>query len=156
MQLVICLLLAAALVLALAGAAWSDLRSRTIPNELTAGIALAAPLWWWANALPLWPAAAIQIAIAAAVFTFFAIAFAMGAMGGGDVKLIGALALWLPWQPALRMLFLMSLLGGALTLLMLALRRRARSTAPIEVPYGVAIACAGIWALGERYLYHFA
>ena len=36
--------------------------------------------------------------MAAAVFGLFAVAFALGAMGGGDVKLIAALALWLPFQ----------------------------------------------------------
>ena len=56
---------------------------------------LAIP-FWWAIGLPLWPDVAIQVGVAALVFGLFAIAFAMGAMGGGDVKLIGALALWLP------------------------------------------------------------
>jgi prepilin peptidase CpaA len=61
-------------------------------------------------------------------------------MGGGDVKLIGALALWLPLMPLLRMLVLMSLLGGALTLGMLLTQwLRRRNIGAIEVPYGVAI-----------------
>ena len=149
------ILLGLALAAALAAAAWSDLRTRTIPNGLTAGLALAAPLWWWASGLGLWPGVALQLALAFVLFALFAGAFALGVMGGGDVKLIGALALWLPWQPALQMLFLMSLVGGGITLLMLADRRRRRSTAAIEVPYGIAIACAGIWVMSERYLYHF-
>ena len=47
-------------------------------------------------------------------------------MGGGDVKLIGALALWLPWQAVLVLLVIMSLAGGVLTLAML-IRTTARA-----------------------------
>ena len=50
------------------------------------------------------------------MFGLFAIAFALGAMGGGDVKLIGALALWLPFQAVIVLLFIMSVAGGVLTL----------------------------------------
>ncbi|MGZ8337759.1 MAG: prepilin peptidase, partial [Allosphingosinicella sp.] len=84
------------------------------------------------------------------------IAFAMGAMGGGDVKLIGALALWLPWQAVLLMIVIMSLAGGALTLAMVVRKKLARSKAPIEVPYGVAIAFGGLWLIAQRFLYQFA
>ena len=40
-------------------------------------------------------------------------------MGGGDVKLIGALALWLPLPALIWMLVVMSLIGGAVTLALL-------------------------------------
>ncbi|GAA0745476.1 MULTISPECIES: prepilin peptidase [Sphingomonas] len=133
-----CLLVALALLLLSAGI--EDVRFRTIANAKNAAIALAAPLWWWASGLALWPDIALQIGCAAIVFALFIAVFAMGAMGGGDVKLIGALALWLPLAPLLRMLVLMSLLGGALTLAMLLTQRlRGRSVGAIEVPYGVAI-----------------
>jgi prepilin peptidase CpaA len=155
MRIAITIMLCLGCAAALLCAAWTDLRSRTIPNLLTAGLALAAPLWWWANGLSLWPDVAGQILFAALIFAVFTGAFAIRAMGGGDVKLIGALALWLPWEPALRMLFLMSLLGGVLTLAMLIHARSRKDGAAIEVPYGLAISCAGLWVLGERYLYHF-
>jgi len=133
-----CLLGALALLLLSAGV--EDVRFRTIANAKNAAIALAAPLWWWASGMALWPDVALQIGCAAIVFALFIGVFAVGAMGGGDVKLIGALALWLPLVPLLRMLVLMSLLGGALTLAMLLIQRlRRRSIGAIEVPYGVAI-----------------
>jgi len=133
-----CLLGALALLLLSAGV--EDVRFRTIANAKNAAIALAAPLWWWASGMALWPDVAVQIGCAAIVFAMFIGVFAAGAMGGGDVKLIGALALWLPLVPLLRMLVLMSLLGGALTLAMLLTQwLRRRSVAAIEVPYGVAI-----------------
>ncbi|WP_313535602.1 prepilin peptidase [Sphingomonas sp.] len=134
-----CLLGALALLLLSAGI--EDVRFRTIANAKNAAIALAAPLWWWASGMTLWPDIAIQIGCAALVFALFIGVFAAGAMGGGDVKLIGALALWLPLLPLLRMLILMSLLGGALTVAMLLHQRlrRRRTDAAMEVPYGVAI-----------------
>lgn len=108
--------------LLLVSAGIEDARSRNIANWKNIAIALLAPLWWWANGLALWPDVAIQLGLAALVFGFFAGAFAIGQMGGGDVKLLGALALWLPVQPLVGMLVLMSLVGGALTIVMVAER----------------------------------
>ncbi len=147
-----CLLGVLALLLVSAGI--EDIRFRTIANAKNAAIALGAPLWWWATGMALWPDIAIQIGCAALVFGLFVAVFAFGMMGGGDVKLIGALALWLPLVPLLRMLVLMSLLGGVLTLGMLlhAKLRRPRRDAPIEVPYGVAIAIGALIVLYEPIL----
>ena len=148
-------LLIAALSCALAFAAFTDLRSRIIENWLNAGIALAAPLFWWASDYALWPDVAIQIALALAVFALFGGLFAMGGMGGGDVKLIAALALWLPILPLLWLLVLMSLLGGALTLLLVAEKWIRRGAKPLEIPYGVAIAIAALLVLREPIINHF-
>jgi prepilin peptidase CpaA len=38
--------------------------------------------------------------------------FSFGWMGGGDVKLLTALALWLPWQAVIMLLVIMSLAGA--------------------------------------------
>jgi prepilin peptidase CpaA len=144
------------LMLLLVWAGIQDVRTREIANWKNAAIALLAPLWWWASGLALWPDVAIQIGVAALVFAFFVGAFAIGQMGGGDVKLIGAVALWLPVQPLVWMLVLMSLLGGALTVVMLAERwLRRRNDAPLEIPYGVAIALAGLIVLREPILNQF-
>lgn len=144
-------LLLVALALLLVSAGIQDARTREIANWKNAAIALMAPLWWWANGLALWPDVAMQAGIAAIVFAFFIGAFALGQMGGGDVKMIGALALWLPVQPLVWMLVLMSLIGGALTLIMVIekkLRRGAKGD-PVEIPYGVAIAIAALLVLRE-------
>ena len=142
-------ILIVALVALLAWAAVDDLRRRTIPNRLNLAIALLAPLWWWASAVPLWPEAALQVMAAAIVFGLFAAAFAFGAMGGGDVKMIGALALWLPLKVLLPMLMLMAVLGGVVTLATLAAHRIRRREGRPEVPYGVAIALAGLWTVAN-------
>ncbi len=141
-----------AVLLVSAGA--EDVRHREIANWKNAAIALLAPLWWWANGLGLgdigW-----QIGLAVVVFALFIGAFHFGWMGGGDVKMIGALALWLPVYPLLFMLTAMSLLGGVLTALMLADKLLRRKQGELEIPYGVAIACAALIALYEPFINHF-
>ena len=144
--------LLAALAIALLIAAVSDLRTRLIHNWLTFGIALAAPAFWWASGLSLWPGVAGQIGLGLAAFAVLAGLFAAGAMGGGDVKLLTALALWLPWQPFLKLVVAMALLGGVLTLLCVARHRIGRHTGKLEIPYGVAIAGAGLWVLANTYV----
>lgn len=137
-------------------AAFTDVRRREIDNWLNATIALLAPLFWWANGYALWPDMAIQLAIGLAVFAAFIALFAMGAMGGGDVKMLGALALWLPVRELFDMLFIMAIAGGVLTVMMLAFRKLRKSNKNIEVPYGVAIAAGGLWVIAEPYLNQFA
>ena len=145
-------ILLGALALLLLAAAWGDIRTRTIPNGLNAAIALLAIPWWWANGWPLWPDITLQIGIAAIMFGLFAIAFAMGAMGGGDVKLIAALALWLKLVPLTQMLVVMALAGGLLTLFMLARHRWLKAEGRPEIPYGVAIVAAGFWVVANDVL----
>lgn len=145
----------AALLLA---ACWTDLRRREIPNGLNLAIALLAIPYWWAAGLG-FAEIALQVGVALLVFAAFAAAFALGAMGGGDVKMIGALALWLPWQAVLVLIVVMSIAGGVLTAALLLRRKLAAREGQIEVPYGVAIAFAGLWiilpVLSERILYQF-
>ena len=76
------ILLLTGLALALLWAAWGDLRTRIIPNPLNAGIALAAPLWWWASGLPLWPSMALQLAVGAIVFALFAVVETIRTLAG--------------------------------------------------------------------------
>ena len=148
-------LLLALLAILLCAAAWTDLRDRTIPNALNAAVALLAPCWWWASGLALWPGVPLQLGLVAAVFALFLGFFALGAMGGGDVKLIAAVALWLPLDLLLQMLILTAMAGGVVTLATLAVHRLRKAPGQPEIPYGVAIAFAGLWVSYERYLYHF-
>jgi prepilin peptidase CpaA len=143
------------LALLLLVACWEDLKSRTISNGLNIAIALLAIPFWWSTGLALWPDAAIQVGVAALVFGLFAIAFALGAMGGGDVKLLGAVALWLPAQAVPVLIVIISLAGGALTLAMYLRHRLARHEGKLEIPYGVAISFGALWMISERFLNHF-
>lgn len=155
-----------ALAIILVVAAVIDVRTFTISNGLNATVALMAPLYWWSIGLPLWPDAAIQIGVALAVFAVLAVTFYIGMMGGGDVKLAAALALWFSPRSTVEFLVIMSLAGGLLTLLVLILHRRKARRAPSddrekesqkpEVPYGVAIAAGALWILAQRFLNQFA
>lgn len=141
-----------ALALALLIAAFTDLRRRQIDNWLNGGIVLAAPLWWWANGLSLWPDVAIQLGVALAAFAVLAGLFAMRAMGGGDVKLLTALALWIEPDWFLKLLIMMALLGGVLTIVMGVWHIMRRQRDRLAIPYGVAISAAGLWVIGTHYL----
>jgi prepilin peptidase CpaA len=156
MQTVLTGCLTGGLIVALLYATWTDIRARIIPNPLNAGIALAAPLWWWACGVAPWPGIAIQLAVAAVALLIFAGAFAIGAMGGGDVKLIVALGLWLAPLDFMKMIVWMSIGGGILTVGMLVRHKLRKIETPLEIPYGVAIAIATIPVLAERYFYQFA
>ena len=140
------------LAIALLIAAFTDLRRRQIDNWLNAAIALGAPLYWWASGLSLWPGVAIQIGVALAAFTVLAALFALRMMGGGDVKLLAALALWIEPDWFLRLLIVMALVGGLLTVVMGAWHIARRQKDKLAIPYGVAIALAGLWVLGSHYL----
>lgn len=128
-------------------AAFTDIRRRQIDNWLNGAIALGAPLFWWASGLDLWPGVALQLGVALLAFAAFAAMFALKVMGGGDVKLLTALALWIPWDEFLQMLFVMALAGGVLTFVMVLWHTARRQKDRLAIPYGVAIAFAGLFVL---------
>lgn len=144
--------LLAILAIALLIAAFTDLKSRKIANWLNAAIALGAPLFWWASSLTLWPEVATQIGIAIATFAVLSVLFALRAMGGGDVKLLTALALWIAPEHFLKLLVMMALVGGVLTLVFGGYHIIKRQRDKIAIPYGVAIAAAGIWVIASFYM----
>jgi len=107
-------------------ACWTDLSSLRIPNWIPAGIAGLFALF--ALGLPLddilWRVlASIVVLVGAAGL------FAWGKLGGGDVKLLAAISLWVGWGPLLfDLLLAISLLGAVVSLLVLAFRSRTVST----------------------------
>ncbi len=148
------LLIGLAAILVVAAAI--DVRTFTISNRLNLTVALLAPVYWLSIALPVWPDVGIQLAAGAGVFALLAGAFYAGMMGGGDVKLAAALALWFSPASTLKFLVLMSLAGGVLTLGVMALHRIKRREGRPEIPYGVAIAFGGLVILTQRFLNQFA
>ena len=158
-------ILLSVLAIILVVAAVIDVRTFTISNRLNATVALLAPLYWWSEHLPLWPDIALQVGIAVAVFAVLAVTFYIGMMGGGDVKLAAALALWFSPASTMKFLVIMSLAGGLLTVIVLIAHRMkpgqiknsdGETGGKPEIPYGVAIAIGALWILAQRFLNHFA
>lgn len=76
-------------------------------------------------------------------------AFSAGALGGGDVKLLAALGLWLDMRGAIWFLAAVFIAGGVLALLLIAGRLIlkgpvGRSRGKQRVPYGIAIAAGAV------------
>lgn len=148
-------LLLGAMAIALLVASWTDIRRREIDNGLNAAIALGAPLFWWSSGMTL-EQVGWHLAVAVVTFIVLLAMFALRGMGGGDVKLLTALALWIEPLWFLRLLVVMSIIGGVLTLGFLGWhllrRRQGTQQGRIAVPYGIAISAAGLWALACQYL----
>lgn len=130
-------------------AAWGDGRRFLIPNRIPAGIALL----WFAYILlvPGTPPALHaggHILAAAAVLAGGFLLFAAGWFGGGDVKLLAALALWAGPAQLPVFLFLVSVAGGLISLLLIvgrALPAGHTATQDRRVPYGIAIGAGGLY-----------
>lgn len=140
-------------------AALGDARTLEIPNWISIAVALGyLPCAWLAGQAP------ADLVLHYAVGIGFLLAgmavFALGVMGGGDVKLMAAIAPWLDFAAIPRFLILVALLGGAVALGVIVLRRwpalaRGRiawldgsvTGARQSIPYGIAIALAALWLL---------
>ena len=142
--------------LCMAYAAASDLVTMRIPNLLSIALlggfipfALTAGMDGWTIGLHL----ACALVVLAGGFALFA----AGWIGGGDAKIAAAVAVWFGWSHLLEFLLLSSILGGALTLLIVLWRRWpvparlngaewiARLHEPKQgVPYGIAFAAAAL------------
>lgn len=139
----------------LVAAAIGDARRFIIPNWLCAAVAVLSLPYWWATGAAFWPGYALQVGLAAAAFALFAGLFAAGLMGGGDVKLIAALALWLPVGRFAEMMVFVAIAGGLLTLAVLVRHRVTTRPGRPEVPYGLAIVAGAALVLGEPLVKQF-
>ena len=154
-------------------AAWLDVTTRRIPNQLTlvglgAAFALRAPLGWEASSRGL-----EGFAVALAVALLF---YALGAVGGGDAKLLAVVGAFLGLDALPGAMAYIVLLGAALALVMMTRRgllflllhntldlfRRRRmlarangmrvvdSPAAMTIPYAVPIAAGSLlWWFGQ-------
>jgi prepilin peptidase CpaA len=144
------LVLSACALAIFAAAAATDARDRRIPNALSGALALlglariALALATGEPPLPL----AIDLAAAVAVFALGALGFASGVLGGGDVKLLAAGALWLGAAALLPFLTATALAGGVLALAFVAWGLLGPARPKPGLPYGIAIAAGGILVTG--------
>ena len=147
--------------------AYGDVCTRRIPNLLTTAIAMLGLVRMIIADDPI--GALHTLEASAAVFAVAFLLFWRGVLGGGDAKLVAAMVLIIGYDDLFGFLLLMSACGGALALAILARDNLAplgshflRSTrmpfarrilgwgtTPVRstVPYGVAIAAAGMVTL---------
>lgn len=146
-------------------AAWTDVAKFTIPNWIPGVIILI-----WAAAAPFlglgWSGAGLSLATFAVVLALGMALWAPGWLGGGDVKLIAAGALWFGWPDVFVFILFAAAAGGVLALVLIALRRVApalpvsaevigkSALAPgAPAPYAVAIAAGALLALPQSALF---
>ena len=134
-----------------------------IPNVLVAVLVLlfAIAAWYWSDRIVIWQ----HLAVAAAVFALGTVLFIFRQFGGGDVKLLGAAALWAGFAGL--PVFVLSLgIAGLILLVVYQFGRNAMMTAAMyiehvsngrlptprsltvatHIPYGIVIAAAAIAA----------
>ena len=140
----------------MAFAAFSDLFTMTISNRVSIALVVAFFCLAFALQVPLSDIGQhILCGLAVLVLTFLFFSFHW--IGGGDAKLASATALWLGFDHLLDYSVYAALLGGALTIAILALRRWPLPSALVThgwiarlhnrdsgVPYGIALAIAGL------------
>ena len=144
-----------------------DVATRLIRNEICLALALLGIAGQLAS-----PMQVIQSLIAATILLLLLLViYQRGRIGGGDVKLLVALAIGLPLTGVIQLLTVTALAGGVLALVHLMMRllpyprlapagsslvrrvyaiERWRHLRHAPLPYGVAIACGGIWTVFNK------
>ncbi|MBN8543897.1 MAG: prepilin peptidase [Alphaproteobacteria bacterium] len=155
------ILFLAALSLAMLAVIFYDTREFIIPNTLVVAIAmLYLPGFYFLGLNPI-----NGLTTGGIVLVLGMGLFALKVMGGGDIKLLAALALWTGWSTVtVNFLIYMAVFGGLFAVAVVVLRKFAiflpvnlprilRAGEPI--PYGVAIALAFIMVLWDGQIFKF-
>lgn len=141
-----------------------DVATRSIRNEMCLALALLGIAGQLPNAMQV----AESLISAAILFLLLFVLYTRGGIGGGDVKLLTALAIGFPLTGVIQLLTITALAGGVLALMHLMMRylpyprlapagsslarriyaiERWRHLRHAPLPFGVAIACGGIWTI---------
>jgi prepilin peptidase CpaA len=152
----------------LAFAAGWDIASFTIPNTIPLCLLGAFVLFLLASHMSFGAAGGHLVGGVIGLFVGFTL-FALGLVGGGDAKLFACTALWLGLSDLLAYALVASVLGGALTLFLVAARRvplpgfLARESwlvrlhdAKAGIPYGVALAAGALLVLPQTEVFRLA
>jgi prepilin peptidase CpaA len=139
--------------------AYRDLSFRRLPNAWVGAYAALFLVYAWSTGMA-WEQLVWHGVIGVLAVMLTVSMFAIGAIGGGDVKLWGALMLWAGPQGAVTALVIATLCGSLLGLSgwlaqrVLQRRRKAPGFALLRmlsasrgVPYGVGLAIAGLHTL---------
>lgn len=134
---------------------YTDLTRRMLYDKVNIFVALLAPVFWYATDSFTLYGIGFHLLFAICTFLFFTIFFALGQMGGGDVKLLTVLALWFDFQGVFTLAFYTAIYGAIVTLIFWARHKIIKLEGKVRVPYGVAISIAGFTIIGERFFNHF-
>ncbi len=142
------------IIFSLCAVMWSDITRFRIPNWLVGGMLLAYGIACYLVPMP-WISGLQVMGI---VFVGGYILFVLNLMGGGDVKLLAACALWVGMAQVADYLALVALIGGAFAVLVWVARkvlalvladkllpRILKNGEPIA--YGVPISLAFLWLM---------
>lgn len=149
-------------------AALSDLFTMTISNKISLALILIfLPLAFFAGLSG--QTIAVHVACGGGVLVLTFTMFAFGWIGGGDAKLAAATAVWMGLDHLADYGIYSALIGGALTLLILAIRHVPLPFFALKIewltrlhdrgtgiPYGIALAVAGLLLYPETGLWHAA
>ncbi|MBO8129269.1 MAG: prepilin peptidase [Peptococcaceae bacterium] len=127
------------LALMLIWAAWRDLRDRVIPDAVPVGLTVYVLAGAILGVIPGVGAALLGLALGAGVLLF---ASFFGTMGGGDIKLMGALGAWFGLR-IVDVLLLSSVLGVVLMLIYSFKYRKWYSEIPLAP--AIAVAALAVW-----------
>lgn len=119
---------AVAALLCLVAAAIEDAWRYRISNALVSGVVASFAIF--AVVTGSWAFAGWSLGAGLCVLAAAALLFALGTFGGGDAKLMAAIALWTQFAGLPRFLLVMSAFGGILGIMWIVRRRMARSGAP--------------------------
>jgi len=146
-------------------AATSDLLTMKISNRLVLLLVTGFLVLALAINMPM-QQFAMHIAAGLLVLVFAFTFFAFGWVGGGDAKLAASTALWLGFAVTLPYLLYAALLGGALTLGLLVIRRYPLPLFMAKIgwidrlhdqksgiPYGIALATAGLLTYADTSIF---
>jgi prepilin peptidase CpaA len=146
-------------------AAISDYRRLKIPNWTS--LALCAAFLCYAALFITGSQFVGHVAAGTALFAIAIALYALGWFGGGDVKLLGAIALWAGPQQIYEVAMLTGLIGGAMGILLVGLRAllryrpALRCPPPLDrmvvwaregvFPYGLAIGSAALICMPKMF-----
>ena len=145
--------LIAFVVLALLAAAIEDALRLRISNVTCLAVFAAAlvAMGMHGFSTSLWQ----NFAIAVAILAIGTPAFSAGWFGGGDVKLLSAIGLWINLRAVIGLISAVFIIGGVVALIYIFARRFTRSAVGTKsrdrrVPYGLAIVAGAVFVFATQ------
>lgn len=137
-----------------------DVTQFIIPNTISIALIGLWPVFYFTTPEHIdWT---MSLLVMLGMFLFGLLIFTLNIMGGGDVKLMTALSLWIGWHPHALIQFFtwIAIAGGVLALFKIVVKFSANRIGKVEalphfikedgnIPYGLAIAFSFLFLLWE-------